>query len=59
MKRRKRVMLNRETIRHLLPAEERMAVGGRYTDTQGEECSGPCCTRITVSFCFTKQCTVP
>lgn len=59
MKRRKRVMLNRETIRNLLPAEQGIAVGGAYTETQGEECSGPCCTRVTISFCFSKICTVP
>lgn len=59
MKRRSRVMLKRETVRHLTEAERRSAAGGRYTDTHGEECSGPYCTLVTAGSCVTRMCTVP
>lgn len=52
MKRRtsRRLTLRREEIRRIEPAE---VAGGQqiYTTTGDEACSGPCCGKVTVSYC--------
>lgn len=46
----KKLTLRREKIRTIKPEQ---ATGGQqiYTTTGDEACSGPCCGKVTVSYC--------
>lgn len=58
MKRSKRLRINRERIRDLV--DPSIVHGAGYTTpygtTKGEDCSGPCCTRVTGSCTTTQVC---
>lgn len=51
----RKLALRREEVRRIDPGPD--VAGGitPYTTTADEACSGPCCTKVTVSWCAGKN----